>query len=138
MLGLWDEKEDIAGDYVAEWRENGGMLYQSHPDVYNRLKADFPDEYEDILWQINETVLQEQISQGVKFDYSLNSLDIDGRDVEIKAIEAVQAREWDRVYGLLDSDGDIPARMREIEMLFSSGYEYMIDYASNTIHWIKP
>jgi len=43
VLGLWDEKEGIAGDYVAEWRENGGMLYQSHPDVYKKLRANFPD-----------------------------------------------------------------------------------------------
>jgi hypothetical protein len=135
VLGIWDNDFGIAGGYVEEWRNSGGLIYQSHPDVYAELKKAFPDDYKDILWEINQSALEKQISNNTNFDYSLNGLSPDAVNNELVAIEAVRIGDWETV---LESLGGDRARMHEVELLFSSGYDYVIDPTTNVLHWTNP
>jgi len=139
VLGVWDSENGIAGGYVEEWRRNGGMLYQSHPDVYTELKAAFPDEYQDILWEINKTALQMQISQGMDFDYSLASLKtIDDYNEEVGYVKLLVAGNETAVLAALETAlerSTLPARLKEVQLLLDAGYTPHYDDAAKIIHW---
>jgi len=134
VLGTWDNQNGIAGGYIAEWRANGGMVYNSHPDVYAELKAAFPNDYEDILREINQAAIQKYIDDGLAFDYSLLGLEPSDVEDEIAAIGNVEMGDLDAAKKLL---GD-RARLMEVQMLVDAGYTSTIDQANNIIHWMKP
>ena len=63
VLGNWISHGD---GYVADARVNGGVWYESHPDLYNKLEAVYgkgDPRIDEALWQINQAALQQQIEK---------------------------------------------------------------------------
>jgi hypothetical protein len=139
VLGVWDNLLGIEGGYVDAWRQNGGLLYQSHPDVYTKLKEAFPDNYKDILWDINQTALQKQIDNGTSFEYTLNG--VIKVDNEKAAVEAIWSGANDvEILSLLNDPEatKVPGRINELRELYNANYQMVFDPSINSYILRKP
>jgi len=138
VLGVWDNKNGIAGGYVNDARLNGGAYYTSHPDVYKKLEAVFGEKdprIDQTLWQINQAALQKQIEKGADFDYSLASLkDVEKYKAEVGYVKLLVSGNVAEVLDTLSGES-LPARLKEVQLLLDAGYTPHYDDAAQVIHW---
>lgn len=138
VLGNWISHGD---GYVADARANGGVWYESHPDIYNKLEELYgkgDPRIDQTLWQINEAALQKQIDKRIDFDYSLMSIkNIGEYEVEIKYVKLLESGNVTDVLKRLGrKEGDaLPARLKEIQLLLDIGYTPNYDNGAHVIHW---
>lgn len=134
VLGNWVSHGD---GYVADARVNGGMWYESHPDIYKNLEAAYGENdprIDQTLWQINQAALQKQIEKGVDFDYSMVSLTKINFDKEVAAINYMIAGDLGQAMSVLDRN-TMPARLKEVQLLLDAGYTPEYDEATKVFHW---
>jgi hypothetical protein len=141
VLGNWVSHGD---GYVADARVNGGIWYESHPDIYKNLEVAYgknDPRINEALWQINQAALQKQIEQDLPFKYTLSGVNPDKLSNEMNAIQSIWngANETDILKALDDGDRvNIPSRMKELEELYKANYELSYDAATNSYILIKP
>jgi len=153
VLGRFTEYD---GGYVLYGRflENTGVgsrYYHSHPEIYNTILNRFPSDpntRDNLLWAINKRALDTPTGSRVPFEYSLLDALADKKTIEdiwdlgkqLKASGASDSTVEDAFDIIIkrDNDGEIPGRMRELKLLFFSGYvNYAFD-ASSTLFRITP
>ncbi len=136
MLGPWVSHDS---GYVDAARSTGSVYYESHPDVYNNLKKSFPNDYNQILWEVNQVAIKKQIQKGTPFEYTLNGATKVKNEKD--AIEAIWAGADDaEILRLLNDPKTtkVPGRMNELRELYNAHYQLTFDFSTNSYILIKP
>jgi hypothetical protein len=92
---------------------------------------------------INQKALRPYIERGTRFEYTLRGIAVDKAEAERKAIEAIwQGKSENEVLDILKKADSklktLPARVRELQELYSAGYTWTLDTVHNRIILIKP
>lgn len=137
VIGPWVSH---AGGYVGDARLDGGVFFETHPEIYRRIVERFGEgspQVQDILWRINAAPVQQAIADGLGFDYSL-----------ARVTEVAYARERDALLEYVQGDvaealdllgrGTMPSRFREVDLLLRAGYQPVFDDVTQVIHWLAP
>ena len=143
-VGLWrfpgGDSYSHAGGYVNDARLDGGVFFETHPEVYQRLVDRFganSPQVPDLLWRINEAPIQHAIADGLDFDYSLARTSPERYRLERDAVQLYMEGEVGAAFTLLERD-TIPSRLREVDLLLQAGYQPVPDDAAQIIHWRLP
>lgn len=120
VIGRWVSHGE---GYVNDARLDGGVFFETHPEVYQRLVERFgrgDPRIEQILWRANQAPIRQAIADGLPFDYSLARLAPERYAREPNALLLYADGQVDRALAVLGS-GTVPARLREVELLLQAG-----------------
>jgi hypothetical protein len=131
LVGKW---VGLDGGFLQRAKEIGALHYSPHPDMWSLLGK--LDNQNEVAWLVNEQVIQNGMSKGLKIEYTLNA--VTHIDNEMDAIDAIFSGQTDeQIMQLLDSKY-LPVRMKELQQLQKAGYECMFESASNSYVLMKP
>jgi hypothetical protein len=108
------------------------------------LKASLGEEgAKQAAWLINQKALRPYIERGAPFEYTLRGIAVEKVKAEREAIEAIwQGKSENEVLDILKKADSklktLPARVRELQELYSAGYTWTLDTVHNRIILIKP
>jgi hypothetical protein len=137
-----DKFTDLNSSYVGYADETGSFFYHAHPDMYLMLEQLGGEaQQREVGWLINKQVIQPRIDNGLPFEYTLKEVDPDKISKEKDAIMAIWNKAGDAAIldALADSElKDLPGRIKELKLLYASGYQISLDTATNSYILIKP
>jgi len=137
VIGRWVSHGE---GYVNDARLDGGVFFETHPEVYQRLVDTFgpgDPHIEQVLWQANQAPIRQAIADGLPFDYSLARMDPQRYVRERNALLQHADGQVDRALSVLGT-GTVPTSLREVELLLQAGYEPVFDDVGQVIHWLAP
>jgi hypothetical protein len=129
VLGKW---VDISNGFVKRAQDTNSLHYNPHPDMWNKLESLGREKQEEVAWLINQQVIQNGISKGLSFEYSLNGVPDDTIESEHDTIMAIFSGQSDEEIMLNQQRDYLPIRMKELRVLQQAGYSSAFDEALNS------
>ena len=139
VLGKWVNDGTLDNGFIGVARADGALFYGTNPGLEKILSesTDVVEEQEALFWAVNNRVLEISVAHDFKIDYSLDGIDPDLIQQEIRGIKAIASKKRQEDVAKI-MGGSFPFRFREVEVLVDNGYIFEVDRAANIIHWIKP
>jgi hypothetical protein len=135
VLGKWI---DNTSGFVEYAKDTNSVHYNPHPDMWNLLGRLGAENQGDVAWLINRQVVQNGINKGLPFEYTLNDIPTENIFTEQIAVEAIFSGATDTEIMDILSLEYVPIRMRELQELKNSGYEFVFDESTSSYILIQP
>ncbi|MFN8411511.1 MAG: Ig-like domain-containing protein [Anaerolineales bacterium] len=134
VLGKW---VDYGNGFTQVARETGSVHYNPHPVMWDMF-GEFGDLREDTAWLVNKQVIQSGIEKGLPFEYTLKGISADDILKEQEAIHLMFSGASELEIKSALRSNYIPIRIRELQELQKSGYEFIFDETNNSFIFSVP
>lgn len=135
VLGKWVNYDEGFTQYA---RATGSAHYNPHPDMWNLLEGLGQENREEVAWLVNQRVIQTGISKNQLFEYSLTGISNTQIRREKQAVELVFSGASDTEIMRTLRVNNLPIRIKEIQELQKSGYEFVLDEMNNSMIFHLP